>query len=324
VVAIEHPAPMGPAWLDAPDDPAAMPKKMKKSPIHMFAHGVCIEPLVGNLGLSYGRIEADFTRAANTVLSQLIDAATLGNSKSYIVSEQVTLEKDFSVQPGKMNKVAGVVGAELGANIMPIDPGPANPQLFQVLELMQKLGESAIQAPSILSGTPGKSGETWRGAAARIEQATKQISVAARKFTVPLKQILENNARLNSIFMPDEELLHIAMANLGKAPEVRVTREMYQRGYKVEVRADLRFISQMQRVQEAQEMIQLPAAVPPLQGNIPFIYHSVLKYLQASGRHDMIPMLGPPPPPPETTLGIPPPMMGMPPVGPGEGMVPPQ
>ena len=66
------PEPMKPAWVKSVGEPED-PTPPKRRPIHMFSHGVCIEGLVGNSGLSYGRIQADYNRAADTMLSQFID-----------------------------------------------------------------------------------------------------------------------------------------------------------------------------------------------------------------------------------------------------------
>jgi len=117
----------------------------------------------------------------------------------------------------------------------------------------------------------------------------------------------------------------------GLVPPFKIGRELYARNYQVEIRADLRFATQAQRVGEADDALKLIQGVPQLQGNISLIYAAVKKCLEARGQRDMLPLLGPPPPVPMTPLGMPPPapppMMGPPGAGPGapppSGMVPP-
>lgn len=289
--------PMPPAWMDNPDDPEEMPVKPRKVPINLFSHGVCIEPLVGNLGLSYGRMEADFNRAANTALSQFTDSATLSNVWSFITTDQTNFESPFEIAPGKVNRVRNMSPQELKDSIIELKAQPANPQLLTIVDKMVGYGQSAMQAPAALSGEPGKSGETYRGLAARLEQATKQLSVAAGKYKDFLEQVLKNNAYLNSVFLPDEEIVHVSSSLMRGSQEIRVGRWMYEQNYKIEIRADLRFTSQAQRVQEADEIVMQSAQEPLLANNIPFRWYAIKKALEARGRTDLIELMGEPPMP---------------------------
>jgi hypothetical protein len=325
--------PTPPLWMENPDDPNAAPKQPDKRPIHLFTHAVCLEPSGGSLGLGYGRGQADHNRAANTAMSQFTDSATLANCQTLIAAGQVEWEGGFKLQPGAINRATGMSPSELKDGLIPFSFGAANPALLKVVENAQSSAESSIQGPSVLSGESGKSGETARGISARIEQATKQLSVVTGKFVAEfLINILRNNAYLNSIFLPEEELFQME-ANLipaGVVPPFKVGRELYARNYQVEIRADLRFATQAQRVGEADDALKLIQGVPQLQQNQALVYAAVKKCLEARGQRDMIPMLGPPPPPTATPLGLPPPAPSMPPPGapgpngePPSGMVPP-
>lgn len=301
---VEIPEPTPPDWLENPDDPEAEPPQPDKQPIHMFAHGVCFENMFGALGLSFGRMQADFNRMANVAVSQFSDAATLGNCWTLLTTETVQFKDGFSFGPGKVNKVTGTTGSELKNNIMELKPEGANPQLLQLADKAYAWGQSSIQSPDVLSGEAGKSGETFRGLASRIEQATKQLSVPASRYAnVFLKQILLNNARLNSIFLPEDEIQRVVDWKLGTLREIRVGRHMYQRDYNIELRADMRFMSESQRISEADEIVQMSTAIPVLQGNIPFMYEAIKRALEARNLHELVSKLGPAPPPPQTPFG---------------------
>jgi hypothetical protein len=208
-------APPPPTWMKDPNDPMEEPGSISKEPIHMFAHGVCIEPLTGDKGLGFGRIESDFNKAANITLSQFIDSATIANCYTIITTGMLELDRPFPLKPGTQAKATGVTGTELKNNFIELKPSPANPQLIEIVDKCYNWGQSAIQAPAVLSGEPGKSGETFRGISTRVEQATKQLSVAARNYSNFLTQILKNNARLNAIFLDDEEVVRINDHKLG-------------------------------------------------------------------------------------------------------------
>lgn len=323
------PPPQPPMWMQDPED---QPEPPKKEPLRLFIHGVCIEPLVGNMGIGYGRVLSDYNRAANTALSQFTDSASLGNAKSFLATELVELPQDFRVAPGRWTQIKGVMGQQLKDNVMPLDYGGANPQLMDLVALMQKSGQSAAQSPEVLSGEPGKSGETFRGLSARIEQATKILSVSTRKFLdSPFEQILRNNAFLNSIYLRDEEIFMVANHALRSLPKVaadptaqvedpsaplpgasppvapgapaqpglvplKVGRHMYDRNYEVEFRADLRFASQAQRVSEADEIYHMVLADPVFSMNASLRYYTFKKSMEARGKADVVQMMGAPPP----------------------------
>ncbi len=320
-------SPLPPSWMKDPDDPGETPVQPDKQPILLFTHGVCIEPAHGNLGLGYGGMQADFQRAANTSLSQFIDSATLANCKGVITAGAVTWNSDgkFIIAPGAVNNATGLSAADLKDGIIPFAFGDANAALMQVVQLMQEAAESSIQGPSVLSGESGKSGETARGISARIEQATKQLSVTTGSYARQvLTQVLKNNAYLNSRFLPDEQLFQME-ANLipeGMTPPFQIGRSMYERNYQIEIKADMRFATQAQRVGEADDALELIMKLPQLQGNLALIYAVMKQCLEARGLRNLVPLLGPAPPVPETPLGIPMPPM-MPPGPPGAGGAPP-
>src|SRR5687768_15968625 len=102
-------------------------------------------------------------------LKQLHDSVTRGNVWILIVTELVEFE-DTPVKfgPGKVNVMKGFAGDDLNKHIKEMRPGAANPQLLELVNLAYGYGQSSMQAPDVLSGEPGKSGETFRGQNARI------------------------------------------------------------------------------------------------------------------------------------------------------------
>lgn len=306
--------PPPPGWLAESAD--GQPRPIKTVPIHMFSHGVCIENLVGTSGLGYGRVQADLNRAANTAMSQYTDAASLGNSWGMITTDIVNLDRPIKIAPGRINQVKGISGEQLKANLIELKPSPANPQMMDIVKQNYEWGESSMAAPDVFSGAPGKSGETWRGQAARTEQATKQTSVLATGYARFFKQIVENNRELNSMFVDDNALVDVT--HKGEPRQVRVSRELYRRGYQVEISSDLRFVAQSQKIMEATELVQMAGSYPPLQGNYAFAYEALKLLLEARNQHSLVAKLGPRPPDPQVPMGTPPPMPPGGPTPPGQ------
>ena len=310
------PEPVPPGWMIDPEDTTEEPTPPQKRPIHMFSHGVCIENMLGSLGLSFGRIQADLNGAANEMANQFIDSSTLANITSYIVPDTLDVPDMLNLTPGAVNKIGGVTAQELKNSIIEMKASPANSQLMQMVDKMYEWGQSSVQAPGVLSGEAGKSGETFRGLATRVEQATKQLSVSARKFSNTfLKQLLKNNAKLNSVFLPEDEMLQLMDWKANQMRTIQIGRHLYAKPYTVRIESDLRFTSQAQKIQEAQDLMMLPGQIPALQGNLPFIQAATKKYLEAREQYDMVPFLGPEIPPPQTPMGVPAPQ---PPATPGQ------
>ena len=172
-------------------------------------------------------------------------------------------------------------------------------------------GEQAANTPDIMSGAEGKSGETARGVQARIEQTNAMIQVPTRAFADFVIQIMRNNCKLNAVFSEEEELFYVNRYNedlqVGGAQLVRAARAMYDNEYEIELVSDLQFRSRAQKVSEADEIVQLPNAMPELQFNYSFKYHAIKQALIARGMQKIArTLLGPPPPLPQNTFGLPP------------------
>ncbi len=308
-------APVAPAWMDNPEDLDERPKPMRMVPIQMYSHAVCIDNLTGNLGLGIGRIEADLNIAADTMLNQFLDASALANCNSLLVHENVEFrDGELVLSPGSVHYVEGIAPGELQNSIMPVPRTPANQQLMDSVKMMEEWGQKAIQSPAVMSGEAGKSGETARGLTARIEQATKQTTVTAGRYARFLTEILKKNARLNSIFMPEEEFFNVNN-HMGSSEMLSIGRAAYSPNYAVEILSNLKFTTEGQKQQSATEMLQAVLGIPQLAAN-PAILHSVITtYFQANEQEKLIPMLGAPPQPPKDFPVAP----AMPPEGPPQG-----
>lgn len=324
------PPPMPPEWMadkmipdetGAPPDPSTVePDAIRREPVYLFAHEVCIEPMTGNLGISLGRIQADFQRAGNIALSQVTDAATLSNATSYISWGLEFEDGQLNLSPGKVNKVSGAIGTNIKDHFMPLQTGQASPQLFDIVKLSMEQAQKSIQSPEVLSGEAGKSGETKGGIMARIEQATKQLSVLASKYADFTQRVLINNAYLNSIFLREEEMVQVLNTEATQYEELKLGRHLYERNYRVKLKSDRRFVTNVERIQEADELVQMWLQVPALSINPVFGYHALKGALAARGKPDFIRYLGSPPTlPVDPATGKPVTFLGMPPPPPPKG-----
>lgn len=306
------PDPVKPDWVDGEFAPLTAPK-MAKTPIRMFSHAVNQEPMSGGLGVGYGREQADFQRAANTMFSQTVDAATAANAPAGLTSMELG---ELEYKPGHFTKVDATT-EEIAKGIMFVPQPPPNPMLMDGVRLAQDLSSSAAQAPEVLSGEPGKSGETFRGLNSRIEQATKQMTVTARKYSMFMRQLYINNAKLNSMFLEEVAVKRLFDPATKGYVDHNVMREWYERDYDIEIRADLKFTPEAQKKTEAMERQMMLQQNPLLMQNMRLQYEATRDVLIAMGKEEWVQHLGPPPqaqttpmapppPPPEEGGGLPP------------------
>lgn len=291
----------------------------------MFSHGVCLEPMLGNLGIGIGRIDSQLNLATNTVWSQFLDAATLGNGKTFITAGNVDFRSPFKIGPGVMNKAKNVMPSDLANAFKELDFGAANPQLLQAAGQLMQFGEQASSTPDLMSGAAGKSGETARGYQGRVEQVNSMLQVPAGAFADFVLQIMKNNCTLNKTFMDESEIFYVNRFNedmeMHGSEMVKVAREFYDNPWEIELVSDMQFKSRAQKISEADEIVQLPNAMPELQMNVALKYEAVYQALKARGLQRMArTLLGPRPPIPQNTFGLPP---GTPNTAIGPEMMPP-
>ena len=334
-MAAQQPPPPEPAKPDWMKDDKLAPEPPRKEPIYMFSHGVCLEPMLGNLGIGIGRIDAQLNLATNTVWSQFLDAATLGNGKTFITAGNVDFRSPFKIGPGVFNKAKNVMPSDLKNAFYELEFGQANPQLIAAADKLMQFGEQASSTPDLMSGASGKSGETARGIQARIEQINAMIAVPAQKYADFVIQIMKNNCKLNRTYLAEEEIFYVNRFNedmeMAGKKMVKMAREYYDNEYEIELHSDLQFKSRAQKVSEADEITQLPNALPELMGNLAFKYYAVKESLRSRGMFKLArQLLGPPPPLPVNTFGLPPGTPGTamsdpmaPPMAPPPGAAPP-
>jgi len=309
--------PPPPAWLK---EGAQGPEPIRRVPIENFSHGVCFENPNGMLGLSPGHILADLNRLNDEALNRFYDGATLANIQSYLVPEGFDMGSNtVGLTPGKIYRLKNFTGEQIKNAVHEFRASPANSQLLDMVRMVGDEADSSVAAPGVLSGEPGKSGETYRGVVSRKESATKQLSMAGLKYVDFLTNIDRNNARLNYMFMDEQEIIDIGAqfqearkytldpATGAPLPQIRVSRDMYRKNRKVTFSADMRFSSQEQKISQCDEVLAMINTMPPLQQSPALVYNTVVKAFRLRGLADLIPSLGPAPPMPTLPFGTPPP-----------------
>jgi hypothetical protein len=235
---------------------------------------------------------------------------------------------ELHLQPGLVHRVRGLSADQIDKAIVPIRIPPANPQLLEMLNIAMSNADQVSSASDVLSGESGKANETWRGISTRVEQAQVQIGFVGEAFLEFLTSILRALARLNSVFLEDIEILSVTNPRTLEDKEINVSRQLYVDDFEVIFSADTTFSSRADKIQKADEILQMATSINPeaSQGifSAAFVYEAISRALIARGKHDMIQYLGPRPPIPEAPAGAPPLAPPLGPPGPPPGPQGPQ
>lgn len=299
------PPPQPPKWAqyDEESGEPLEPQPARKEPIEYFTHAVCQYDPHHSLGIGIGWQLFGFNQVANTITNQYIDTATINNDKPLVVPEGVFRESgDIDIHPGKILR-ANVPVEQMGNVVRELSYPPANPQMMEITKLIIDEAKQLASNPDVFAGAEGKANETYRGIATRVEQAIKPLTAIALRYLRFLTHVVQKNARLNSVFLPDEEFISVVDPTKGRQGIV-VTRAMYEQDYDVTFTADTRFVSQAQQIDEAVQLEQMVITDQGFYQRIEgqqFLYEARVRRLKAMRRQDMIPFLGtrpqPPPPP---------------------------
>jgi hypothetical protein len=290
---IAPPEPQPPSWATPIEGDAQLlpdieePEPIKMVPIRLFTHIVCVEPYAGSIGFSMIGIAGAFNKLANTAAAQFIDAASFANVKSFLTGENNRCPSELRIKPGGVTKLKGIPSAKVREAMFPLEFGPANPQLMELVDRAQRWSEQAASTPGAIAGEPGKSGEPYRGYAARIEQANQMLSIPSDKLRSGFVNVLKNNAKLNAKFLPDEEIISVT-DGIAVPQMIRVSRKMYERNYDVELTTDSKFTTNAQRIAEADENVQTMVQMFQLFQNHPQIgavlQQAIAESFEARGR----------------------------------------
>ena len=320
------PMPTAPDWFEMDDQGHPKPPKpAKKIPIERFSRRSCIENPEGSLGLGFGTMLMPFNEAADTLVNQFVDSATRNNVSTLIADETLFPAGTTNISPGQVLRVRNFNSSNIGDRVFELKSQPANGQLIQLAQMMEAEASEIASAPSIMSGE--KDGpETYRGQAGRIEQATKQQSVVASNFIELLTNLMKNQARLNSQFLPEQTQVMVLDPKVKQYVSVNIRRDMFLDDFETEFTADIRFASKAQKIAEADDTLAMLMKAVPLElmqklAKPQIIAHALRKCLKARGQEDLLSFVNTDE---EVTINFAPPPMppGMPGMPPGAPMPP--
>lgn len=225
----------------------------------------------GFYDLGFGSLLGPLNQSIDTLLNQLIDTGTMANTAGGFLSRGIKLRGgNYNFAPLEWKHV-DTTGDDLRKGIMPLPVREPSQVLFTLLSMLINYGERIGGSVDILSGqNPGQNtaAETTRTMA---EQGMKIFSGIFKRTYRSLKDEFRKLYRLNQLYLEgvedynsDQGQNFIAADDfLGPVSDVRPA-------------ADPNIVSDTQRIQQAQAVLQLATTTPGMN-----MYEAQKSYLKA-------------------------------------------
>lgn len=161
------------------------------------------DPEGGFYGIGFGRLLRMHSEVIDTIINQLLDAATLQNAGGGFIGNGLRLDggrNEFSLGEWKNVNVSGATARE---SIVPLPtPGPSS-ALFQLLGMIVDSGKEVAQIKDVLTGETSPTVQPTT-LMALIEQGMKVFNAIYKRVYRGLKAEFGMVYTLNAAFLPDE------------------------------------------------------------------------------------------------------------------------
>lgn len=200
----------------------------------------------GFYGQGFGQLLRPLNEAANTVLNQIIDAATLQNTGGGFIGKGLSLHTGtLSRKMGEWSVINAAGGAIRDA-IVPLKHDGPSPVLFQVLGLIMEMSRGVSSVKDVLTGEIKAQTMSPTVFMALVEQGLKSFTSIWKRIHRSFKAELDKLYRLNRIYL--EEQKSYQTGELWKT----VTRQDYALGSGVEPVSDKNMVSDVQKLSRAE------------------------------------------------------------------------
>ncbi|MEM8615317.1 MAG: hypothetical protein AAGF20_00125 [Pseudomonadota bacterium] len=161
------------------------------------------------LGLGFGFLLRDHSDTINTIINQLLDAATDQNTGGGFIGKGFNLPGgSLEFEPGEW-KFVNTAGATLRESIVPRPTSQPSPVLFQLLGLMIEAGKELASVRDVLTGEAGHANQPATTTLAIIEQGLQVFSSIYKRVYRALGRELKLIFKLNAAYLPEQAYFNV-------------------------------------------------------------------------------------------------------------------
>jgi chaperonin GroES len=239
--------------------------------------------------LGFGILLLPTNETVNSLLNQLLDAGTLANRQCGFIGSEFRLPSgDYTVKPGEWKKIQSTPGQVISANIVPLPIKEPSQTLFALMQFLIESSKQITNITDIMAGQLPPPNMPATSTMAMLEQSQQIYNGILYRVHDSLKKEFQKLYDLNRKYLKDEEgFLFAQQFN-------QVTIQDYEsEDYGIYPVADPKLASQMQRLMQAQAMLDL-AQFPQI--NKLEVLTNYLQVLKIAEPKQYL-ILNPPPPP---------------------------
>ena len=154
--------------------------------------------------IGFGTLLGDISDSVNTVINQMIDAASLQNAQGGLIGNGLNIKSgNLRFRLGEWKRV-DVTGGTLRDNIYPMNtPGPSA-AMFQLLGMLIDAAKDITSVQDIMTGGPSV-GQTATSTMAQVEQGMKTFTAIFKRIHRAFRKELKILFRLNGEYTPERE-----------------------------------------------------------------------------------------------------------------------
>lgn len=242
--------------------------------------------------IGFGMLLGDISATIDTIINQMIDAASLANSQGGFLGSGINIKSgNMRVKLGEWKRV-DTTGGTLRDNIMPLQlPGP-QAVMFQLLGLLIEAAKDITSVQDIMTGGPSTA-QTATTTMAQVEQGMKAFTGIFKRVHRAFSHELKILFRLNREYLDEQE--YYALAD---SPGIVMRKDYEAEDLDIVPVSDPAMATDLQRMARADYLATF-------QGN-PMVDQKEItrRRLEAGNVPDIKALLNVPPPPPDPEVVI--------------------
>lgn len=205
--------------------------------------------------IGFGVLLGSINKAANTILNQLLDAGTLSNRQAGFLAKGIRIKGgNTNFNPGEW-KIVETIASTLKDSIVPLPVRDPSTVLYQLLVFLLDAGNKLGSTVDMMVGENPGQNQPATTTMAVLQQGLKVFIAIHKRMFKAFKEEYQKLYRLNKKYVDINDYLDF----VDPTDEERDEAQSDYQGPSNDVRpnADANVITEMQRVQKAQALLQL-------------------------------------------------------------------
>lgn len=228
------------------------PRVIRINPIDYYTKYDFIPNKEGGIyGQGFGQLLRPINEASNTVLNQIIDAATLANNGGGFIGKGLSLHTGVLRRTMGEWTVVNAAGGDIRNAVVPLQHKEPSSVLFQVLGFLHEQAKSVSSIKDVMSGDIKAQTMSPTVFMALVEQGLKMFTSIWKRIHRSLKSELDKLYRLNRIYLEEQRTYRVG------DQWKEVSREDYATGSGVEPVSDKNMVADVQKLARAEFLSNL-------------------------------------------------------------------